>query len=275
MMNTFNDDILNDDETWNEIDPSHIKQYMTSTDAYASWSDLLVKHRKRDKRTWCCYTVAVAFFALFTWTLYQLLIDHPIELTAGHDWITHVMPDNSKVFLEPGSKLSYRHDFNVGHRQVYLEGGAHFEICKHEEHAFVIDTKGTAIQLPASSMLHTPTGTLKIQVGRDKVIFFNNLPAYKTFGKENYQQPTPRSGYTEESNNSNPLNWGIKQLSFKGEEAQDVLELLSQYYHVELDIQHPDDIVINAFFNENSQDREITVLKRLSVLEIKMVGPKQ
>lgn len=49
-----------------------------------------------------------------------------------------VLPDKSKVTIEPGSKLKYSSVFNKVNREVYLEGEAFFEVSKNAERPFLV-----------------------------------------------------------------------------------------------------------------------------------------
>jgi ferric-dicitrate binding protein FerR (iron transport regulator) len=52
-----------------------------------------------------------------------------------------ILPDNTVVWLNSGSKLSYSNFGNNGLRKVELEGEAFFDVAKDKQHPFIVITK--------------------------------------------------------------------------------------------------------------------------------------
>lgn len=52
------------------------------------------------------------------------------------------LPDESKVWLNPGSKIQYARDFNIRHRNLSLEGDAKFEVHKNASKPFRVEARG-------------------------------------------------------------------------------------------------------------------------------------
>jgi transmembrane sensor len=50
------------------------------------------------------------------------------------------LPDNSKVWLNPGSRITYANDFGVDIREITLEGEAFFDVSRNTEKPFIIHT---------------------------------------------------------------------------------------------------------------------------------------
>jgi len=79
-----------------------------------------------------------------------------------------ILPDNSKVFLNAGSSLSYPASFSyLTERRVELSGEAYFEISKDKKHPFIVRTRnqdvkvlGTHFNINSYSNEHTTKTTL-------------------------------------------------------------------------------------------------------------------
>ncbi|TYP92308.1 FecR family protein [Sphingobacterium allocomposti] len=56
--------------------------------------------------------------------------------------ITYRLPDSSTVSLAPRSLVSYRTDFNQGHRDILLTGKAQFDVTKNPHLAFRVEAHG-------------------------------------------------------------------------------------------------------------------------------------
>lgn len=72
----------------------------------------------------------------------------------------HLLPDNTKVWMEPGSSISYSKTF-IQDRKVWLEGNSLFEVMKREGSTFqvyinkaCIEVKGTCFLIKQNSSDH-------------------------------------------------------------------------------------------------------------------------
>lgn len=62
-----------------------------------------------------------------------------------------VLPDGSRVTLEPNSRLKYSSDFNVSLREVQLEGQGFFEVKPCKEKPFLVYTNGVTTKVLGTS----------------------------------------------------------------------------------------------------------------------------
>lgn len=100
--------------------------------------------------------IAAAFLLLLLTTSYferQRLNDIPKKAISQTDaaWLTKrnegiksveiTLPDESTVILEPGSQLTYPHQFGDSERVVSLKGEAFFEIAKNRDKPFFVYTE--------------------------------------------------------------------------------------------------------------------------------------
>jgi transmembrane sensor len=101
-----------------------------------------------------------------------------IEVTMGSKAIT-TLPDGSRVWLNAGSRLSYRDNFGKQNRDVYLTGEAYFDVFHNPSKPFVvkagnlsIKALGTAFNVKAypddPAIITTLVRGKVIIVGKDK-----------------------------------------------------------------------------------------------------------
>lgn len=57
-----------------------------------------------------------------------------------------VLPDNSRVWLNAGSKIKYSTSFNQKDRLIYLEGEGYFKVAKNKELPFIVDAYGFEVK---------------------------------------------------------------------------------------------------------------------------------
>lgn len=117
------------------------------------------------RRVWLKYGAVAAILVALIWGVYTRITppspaaltsseDDLITLTNRSDRIHRLMlPDSSKVWLSPRSKLEYPETFRGHGRQVRLEGEAFFEIYKDPSHPFVVMSGGLVTKVLGTSFL--------------------------------------------------------------------------------------------------------------------------
>jgi transmembrane sensor len=93
-----------------------------------------------------------------------------------------ILPDGSKVALEPESKLKFSTAFNRTKREVYLEGEAFFEVTHNVNIPFFVyanevTTKVLGTSFTIKAIKHEPEITVVVKTG--KVSVFTNLEKEK------------------------------------------------------------------------------------------------
>ncbi|HEY4155290.1 MAG TPA: FecR family protein, partial [Puia sp.] len=58
-----------------------------------------------------------------------------------------VLPDGTQVWLNSGSKLHYKNDFDKSIREVSLEGEAFFDVVKEVDHPFIVHTSAINVRV--------------------------------------------------------------------------------------------------------------------------------
>lgn len=62
-----------------------------------------------------------------------------------------VLPDGTKVWLNAGSRFSYKSDYGFNNRNVKLEGEAYFSVIKNPKKPFIVETSGLKIKAYGTS----------------------------------------------------------------------------------------------------------------------------
>jgi len=148
------------------------------------------KYRTRKILHWCTTGVAASIIIALT-GLYFAGYDNKVskhvktsEHKSSFSWkyITNtknvpelfVLPDLSKVTIEPGSKLRFSSAFDEVVREVYLEGEAFFEVSKNAERPFLVyandvTTKVLGTSFTVKAMRQEEQVTIAVRTGKVSV----------------------------------------------------------------------------------------------------------
>lgn len=88
-----------------------------------------------------------------------------------------LLPDSSKIVLEPGARISYGADFNVATRTVSLKGDAFFSVTKNKMVPFIVNASGIQTKVLGTEFTVSQTsGTTQVEVisGRVQVHLLNS-----------------------------------------------------------------------------------------------------
>lgn len=103
---------------------------------------------KRSPRLWWQAAAAVAIL-VSTWLMYNTFSHKKepeyvvVSAAAGKGIIKLQLPDQSEVWLEPGTLVRYRKDFGNEGREIELtDGKAFFSVRKHANQPFLVKTPG-------------------------------------------------------------------------------------------------------------------------------------
>ncbi len=152
------------------------------------------KDRTRKILHWCTTGVAaslvVALIGYYFAGNYTKVDKHAItsERKASFSWKyiantksvpeLFVLPDQSKVTIEPGSKLRFSSEFDDVIREVYLEGEAFFEVSKNAERPFLVyandvTTKVLGTSFTVKAIQQEKQVTIAVRTGKVSV-YTNN-----------------------------------------------------------------------------------------------------
>lgn len=153
------------------------------------------------------------------------------------------LADGTKVYLGPGSALSYSADFSGNKREVILKGEAYFEVTKNREKPFMIYTENLRTQVlgttfKVSSFQGSPilvsVTSGKVRVDRLADGEAQELAVLNPGEQVSYNQ---HSGAQKSSFNiENVKNWKQGQLIFDGTPLLELTNQISRWYNVSINI---------------------------------------
>ncbi len=218
------------------------------------------------------YKIAASIVILLgvTW-IYTSKFSEPEMLkfaTLANEQKEIVLPDNSKVFLNANTTITYPEGFKGNTREISLEGEAFFEITKDASHPFIIHTAkaytkvlGTSFNILArknSEEIVVSVKTGKVEVGIDEQHNVQLEPGYTAnvnlVNKEVEKVITPSENY---------LSWKTKEIIFTDITIAEVISFMETYYDVKVEANTE---ILDCHFTGKFNDPSLTEL--LNVLEL-------
>lgn len=149
-----------------------------------------------------------------------------------------VLPDGTQVWLNSESSLRFPVSFQVGKREVFLEGEAFFKVAPDEQAPFHVYAGGrdvcvlgtsfnvSAYENDACFQSTLVTGKVKISGGKEEVVL---LPS------EQYTE-NQLTGKTEVERVDTRLytSWLEGKIRFKGERLEDIVKKLNRWFDFEI-----------------------------------------
>ncbi len=162
---------------------------------------------------------------------------------------TIILSDQTKVWLNSGSRLIFPASFTEKKREVYLDGEAMFEVSHDKTHPFIVNTRdidvevlGTIFNLSAygdDSLINTVLveGAVEIEYAGNKIL--GRLSSSITPGTlASYNANTER---LEEKKINTQLytSWRDGYLVFEQQPLGDIVKKIARYYDVEIVLDDP------------------------------------
>ncbi len=157
------------------------------------------------------------------------------------------LPDNSKVYLHPGSRLVFPCQFADNIREVHLEGEAYFVVAHHAETPFVVVTKRSATRVygtefDVTSRPEKPESvtlvTGKVAVGAPDCMDADGNMKENAVHPWHHITPGTQAVITAHSVSVKAIDtevytmWRDGYLYFDNTPLSDILRTLSEYYNV-------------------------------------------
>jgi ferric-dicitrate binding protein FerR (iron transport regulator) len=152
------------------------------------------------------------------------------------------LSDNSKIWLNSGSKLIYPACFATNKREVYLEGEAIFEVSHNKKHPFIVITADLDVRVlgtvfNVSSYRDDQTTSTILESGSVELNYKSN----SVFGRsKELMVPgmlaiyNPEQGNVEQSkvNTRHYTSWRDGYFIFEKQPLGGILKKISRYYNV-------------------------------------------
>jgi ferric-dicitrate binding protein FerR (iron transport regulator) len=197
----------------------------------------------------------------------KILPDKPNEIFSKSGVRTKLtLPDGTQVWLNSGSHLSYSNNYNLGTREVELEGEGFFDVTRDPEHPFIVHAAslnirvvGTAFNVksyPRDETVETtllrgiievsrkdnPSGPKVILKPNEKLIFSKQYPneTLNSLPKSQDKKPafTGIAVITVAKNipdsNKVETGWVYNRLIFDGDSFQELAGKMERWYNVKI-----------------------------------------
>ena len=156
-------------------------------------------------------------------------------LTADAFTTISVLPDETKITLQPGATLAYDKHFGKEMRRVSLSGNASFEVSKDKEKPFIVHTSAAEITVLGTVFdVSADEKSTRLEVHSGKVNFAPaNFPVSFICTREMQAQfDTQQSELVVSSPESScTINQTENRLAFSNSELGEVCRILQQYYN--------------------------------------------
>lgn len=159
------------------------------------------------------------------------------EISADASQMEHVLSDGSCVTLFPGSSLSYRMNET---RKIKMEGKVYFDVARDENRPFEVEADGAFVRVLGTEFMvdasdNQESAAAKVYVAEGKVLFAKDSDAEGVILTEGMGAVLDKDSdvpVVEESADVNSIAWQRGSFIFDQTPLKEVLECLSQYYHV-------------------------------------------
>lgn len=147
----------------------------------------------------------------------------------------YLLPDSSKVWMQPGSTIRYVHDFNHN-RKLWLEGDALFEVYKHQGSTFQVHINKAFIEVKGTcfSVKQADTTQNEITLFKGCIDFSVEETSEKTRMKPMQQIIyRPAESQTQLRNIAN-ISWENGKYYFTGIPLVQLIETINQTYNTRI-----------------------------------------
>jgi transmembrane sensor len=201
--------------------------------------------------------------------------------TARGETYVVILPDQSKVWMNAASSLTYATSLNEhGIRKVKLDGEAYFEVAKDKVHPFIVETNGQQVEVLGTHFNisgYNDEESIKTTLleGSVKVIANNNHNKVLKPGQQSSLSATGKLSVTEVDTKLFTA-WKDNKFIFDNDDIKSVMRIVQRWYNVEVIYtgQLPDDNFggkISRFSNVSSVLR---ILESTGGVHFKIEGRK-
>lgn len=195
-------------------------------------------------------------FMAFQSTIDDSVAQNRVFITQDGERATYQLADGSKIILHAGSRLEIPNDYNLTHRELYLEGEAFFETAHNPEKPFIVHSKNSFTRVIGTQFLiqswpndEESEEVVEVIVSEGRVIFGDNrLSGRESISREvvleKNQRGTLRGEMSVVVDEVSDINWYISWkdgvLWFDNRELREVLPKLERWYDITFQITNPE-----------------------------------
>ena len=156
------------------------------------------------------------------------------EVTADNIQQTVVLPDGTDATLAPGSSLKFRMKET---REVKMDGKVYFDVARDESRPFEVDADGAFVRVLGTEFMVDGSGenVVSVYVDEGKVLFARNSKTegvILTEGMAASLEGGDVMPVVDEDADANAIAWQRGTFVFDQTPLKEVLDCLSDYYHV-------------------------------------------
>jgi transmembrane sensor len=147
----------------------------------------------------------------------------------------YVLPDESRIYLNGHSVITFSKSFGKKERNIDLIGEAFFEVKRNEKIPFIISTYKTTTRVLGTSfnVYSDSTGKVKVSVVTGVVAFYSDRKengVRLVAGEQGIFNPAVAVVSKEQNNDPNFQSWKTGIFYFKETPISEALQLLHNYY---------------------------------------------
>ena len=223
------------------------------------------ENRIRARRRWLRFSAAAAVLILisaFT-TRHLIHTEDPVQMfsvQAPQGTNSRIsLPDGSQVWLNAGSTLSYRSDFNRSSRDIGLSGEAYFEVTHNPRRPFVVEFEGGEIQVLGTSFnvkAYRDDDIVAVTLDEGRVVLDDRRGGRLELSPSAQLLYARRAGAGRLVRGAAALGYSVWKddvISFRDTPLAEVLETLSRWYDVRFETDgQPDRPISYTFATDNT-----------------------
>ena len=164
----------------------------------------------------------------------EIGVENYINITAEKSQM-HVLPDSTKVWMQPGSTIRYAKEFNKD-RKVWLEGNSLFEVSKHKGKTFQVHIDNAFIEVKGTCFL-----VKQEDAHRSEITLFEGKIEFNVHSTSEKTVMRPLQKLTYDLENSQTqiedianISWENGRYNFKDVPLVQLIEIVNQMYHTNI-----------------------------------------
>ncbi|WP_294481785.1 FecR family protein [uncultured Bacteroides sp.] len=164
----------------------------------------------------------------------EIGVENYINITAEKSQM-YVLPDSTKVWMQPGSTIRYVKEFNKD-RKVWLEGNSLFEVSKHKGKTFQVHIDNAFIEVKGTCFL-----VKQEDAHRSEITLFEGKIEFNVHSTSEKTVMRPLQVLTYNSANAQTqindivnVSWENGRYNFKNIPLTRLIQIVSQMYHTDI-----------------------------------------
>ena len=274
----------NETEIWfSSVDEKELSKYDKDA-AFVAFQQRVSEHKQQaPQRGWRWMMYAAAISALLVIVSYlsysggQTLLeaqmsDIVIEAPQGSRTKMN-LPDGTIVWLNAGSKISYKQSYGINYRLVKLVGEGYFEVAHNEKLPFCVSSNDLRVSVLGTkfnfrdypSDLEAIVSLAEGKVALDDLSHPDKESIYLTPNQRAIMNKQTGKISVEEYTVSNSIQWTNGNLIFDGEPLKDIVKDLERSYNVKIAIANDNLLTLQFYGDFVRQEQSLSeVLDALS-----------